>query len=202
MLRSAIMKVVLATNNQGKIKEFAILLNRVFEKVISLRDLGSMPDIIEDGDTFGEHALKKARAISEFTQKPTLADDSGLEVEILGGRPGVFSARYAGDKASDKENIIKLLQELGGASNRKARFICNLALVIPNEREIIVEGTCEGIITHEPRGEGGFGYDSVFFVPKMNKTFAELSFKEKNLISHRAHAVRALIMRMDEGWMK
>jgi XTP/dITP diphosphohydrolase len=196
------MNVVLATTNQGKIKEFAVLLRHVFEGVISLRDLVSVPDIIEDGDTFRENALKKARLISKFTQKPTLADDSGLEVEFLGGRPGVFSARYAGDKASDKENTMKLLQELSGVSNRKAKFVCNLALVIPNEREIIVEGTREGIITDEPRGKGGFGYDPVFFVPEMNKTFAELSFKEKNLVSHRARAVRALIMQMDVGMIK
>jgi XTP/dITP diphosphohydrolase len=189
-----IKEVVLATKNRGKIKELTTLLNHVFEKIISLIDLDSVPNIIEDGNTFKENALKKAHSISEFTQKPALADDSGLEVEILGGRPGVFSSRYAGENAGDRDNINKLLQELSGISNRRGRFVCNLALVFPGGREIIVEGTCEGIITHEPRGKGGFGYDPVFFIPEIKKTMAELTFEEKNLISHRARAVRALIM--------
>jgi XTP/dITP diphosphohydrolase len=189
-----IKEVVLATRNRGKIKEFTALLGRVFEKIMSLRDLDLVPNIIEDGNTFRENALKKARSISELTQKPTLADDSGLEVEALCGRPGVFSSRYAGEDAGDKENIKKLLQELNGVSDRRARFVCILALVFPGGREIIVEGTCDGIIIDEPRGEGGFGYDPVFFVPEMKKTMAELTPEEKNLISHRARAARALIM--------
>jgi len=187
-------EVVLATRNKGKIKEFADLLGQVFEKIISLRDLGSLPDIIEDGKTFKENALKKARSVAKFTQKTALADDSGLEVEALGGRPGVFSSRYAGENAGDKENLEKLLKELNGITNRKARFVCNLALVFPDGQEIIVEGVCEGIILDEPRGEGGFGYDPVFFLPDLNKTMAELTLQEKNLISHRSRAIKALIM--------
>ncbi len=184
---------MLATKNKGKAEEFTSLLMGVFQKIIPLRDLDSAPDIVEDGSTFRENVLKKARSISEFTQKLTLADDSGLEVEALGGRPGVFSSRYDGESARDKDNINKLLRELSGLSNRKGRFICTLALVTPGGKEIVVEGTCEGIIIDEPRGEGGFGYDPVFFVPEMNKTFAELSSEEKNRISHRARAVKALI---------
>jgi XTP/dITP diphosphohydrolase len=186
-------EVVLATKNKGKAEEFTSLLMGVFQKIIPLRDLDSAPDIVEDGSTFRENVLKKARSVSEFTQKLTLADDSGLEVEALGGRPGVFSSRYDGESARDKDNINKLLRELSGLSNRKGRFICTLALVTPGGKEIVVEGTCEGIIIDEPRGEGGFGYDPVFFVPEMNKTFAELSSEEKNRISHRARAVKALI---------
>jgi XTP/dITP diphosphohydrolase len=186
-------EIVLATKNRGKIEEFTSLLRGVFQKIMTLTDLDSAPNIVEDGNTYRENALKKARSISEFTQKLTIGDDSGLEVETLGGRPGILSSRYAGENARDKENINKLLRELSGLSNRKARFVCSLALVSPHGEEIVVEGTCEGIIIDGPRGEGGFGYDPVFFIPEINKTFAELSFEEKNQISHRAHAVKALI---------
>jgi XTP/dITP diphosphohydrolase len=196
-------EVVLATKNRGKIEEFTSLIGGVFQKITTLTDFDSAPHIIEDGNTFRENALKKARTISEVTQKLTLADDSGLEVEALGGRPGIFSSRYAGESARDKENINKLLHELSNLSNRKGRFICSLALVSPDGKEIVVEGTCEGIIIDEPRGANGFGYDPVFFIPEMNKTFAELSLEEKNRISHRAHAVNALVKRISgRGYYK
>jgi XTP/dITP diphosphohydrolase len=186
-------EVVLATKNRGKMEEFASLLRGVFQKIVPLTDLHSVPEVVEDGHTFEENALKKARSISGFTQKLVLADDSGLEVEALGGRPGVFSARYAGEDARDRDNIDKLLRELRGLSNRRGRFVCSLALVFPDGKEIVAEGACEGIIIDEPRGGGGFGYDPVFFIPEMNKTFAELGSEEKNRVSHRARAVRALI---------
>lgn len=189
-----IKEVVIGTTNQGKVKELTDLLDGLFEKIVSLRDFDSIPNIVEDGKTFSENALKKARAVARLTQKTTLADDSGLEVEVLGGSPGIFSARYAGDNAGDRENIKKLLKELNGITERKARFVCNLAFVFPNGQEIVVEGTCEGIILDEPRGEGGFGYDPVFFLPELNKTMAELTAKEKNFVSHRARAVKALMM--------
>jgi XTP/dITP diphosphohydrolase len=189
-----IKEVVLATKNQGKIKEFTELLSPVFGKVLSLREFNSLPEIVEDGETFGENALKKARVISKLTHKITLADDSGLEVDALGGRPGVFSSRYAGENAGDEENINKLLQELKGAANRNARFVCCLALVFPDGKEITVEGRCEGVIVEEPKGKGGFGYDPVFYLPELNKTMAELTLEEKNLLSHRSRAVNALIM--------
>lgn len=189
-----IKEIVLATRNIGKVKELTALLGNVVEKVTSLRELNSVPDIVEDGDTFRMNALKKAHLISKATQKITLADDSGLEVDGLGGRPGVFSSRYAGENASDKDNIRKLLKELNGIGDRKARFVCNLALVFPNGEEIVVEGICEGVILEKPRGEGGFGYDPVFLLPDINKTMAELATEEKNLISHRSRAVRALVM--------
>ncbi len=189
-----IKEVVLATSNQGKLKEFTELLSPVFGKVLSLREFNGLPEIVEDGETFSENALKKARVISKLTQKITLADDSGLEVDALGGRPGVFSSRYAGENAGDEENINKLLQELKGEANRNARFVCCLALVFPDGKEITVEGRCEGVIAEEPRGKGGFGYDPVFYLPEFNKTMAELTLEEKNLVSHRSRAVNALIM--------
>ncbi len=196
-----IKEVLLATRNEGKIREFSTLLSPAFERIVSMRELDSIPDIVEDGKTFTENALKKARIISDLTKKITLADDSGLEVEALGGRPGVFSSRYAGDSAIDKENIMKLLTALKGVGDRRARFVCTLALVFPDgstgitagRREIVVEGKCDGIIIDDPRGEGGFGYDPVFFVPHRNKTMAELTSEEKNQISHRAVAIRELI---------
>ncbi len=194
-------EVLLATRNEGKISEFTALLDSVFERIISLRGLDSIPDIVEDGNSFRENALKKARFISDLTKRVTLADDSGLEVYAIGGRPGVLSARYAGEKALDKENIQKLLKELSGVDDRRARFVCTLALVFPNGKEIVVEGGCNGIIINEPRGDGGFGYDPVFFVPEMDKTMAELKPEEKNLISHRALAVKKLIKCLSESGM-
>ncbi len=188
-----IKEVVLATGNKGKIREFSNLLRGVFDNIVSLRDLESPPDVVEDGKTFRENALKKARAIAGYSGKPALADDSGLEVEALGGKPGVYSARYAGEDASDKDNVRKLLHELEGVRNRKARFVCCLALVVPEGEEIVVSGTCEGVISEEPRGEGGFGYDPVFFLPELGKTMAEIEPEIKNKLSHRARAAASLL---------
>ncbi len=187
-----IKEVVLATGNEGKIKEFSNLLEGVFGKIISLSDLGSPPEVIEDGLTFRDNALKKAREIAQYSGKLTLADDSGLEVDALNGRPGIYSARYSGEGATDKTNIDKVLAELGNNPNRKARFICVLALVDPNGEELVVEGFCEGVILDEPRGEGGFGYDPVFYLPDKRKTMAELEPELKNTISHRANALKKL----------
>ncbi len=185
-------KIVLATRNKGKVKEFADLLEGVIDNVISLEDLKSPPEVIEDGETFTENALKKARTIAEYSGKPALADDSGLAVEALGGRPGVYSARFAGEDANDKKNIEKLLSELGEETNRRAKFVCVLALVFPDGEEIIAKGDCPGVILNEPRGEGGFGYDPVFYLPDRAKTMAEVAPEIKNSISHRAHAVMSL----------
>ena len=185
-------KVVLATRNKGKVKEFSELLLGVIENVISLDELEDPPEVIEDGETFTDNALKKAREISSFSGLPALADDSGLEVEALGGRPGVYSARYAGEGATDVDNYKKLLQELGDNENRRARFVCVLALVFPKGEEITSEGQCRGMITDGPRGEGGFGYDPVFYVPEKARTMAELPPETKNSLSHRARAVEQL----------
>jgi XTP/dITP diphosphohydrolase len=185
-------KIVLATGNKGKLREFRGLLEGVFGNIVSLNDLESPPEVTEDGETFRENAFKKARAIAAYSGIPALADDSGLEVEALGGRPGVYSARYAGEGAVDTDNIAKLLSELQGVANRKARFVCFLALVTPDGKEITAEGTCEGVILTEPRGEGGFGYDPVFLLPEYDKTMAEIPAELKNKISHRARASESL----------
>ena len=185
-------EIVLATGNKGKLREFKGLLGGVFGNIVSLNDFESPPEVVEDGETFRENALKKARAIASYSGIPALADDSGLEVEALGGRPGVYSARYAGEGATDRDNINKLLAELRGTGNRKARFVCFLALVTPEGKEITAEGKCEGVILTEPRGEGGFGYDPVFFLPEYNKTMAEIAPELKNKISHRARACESL----------
>lgn len=185
-------EVILVSRNAGKIKEFKLLLRGLVEKICTLCELGSVSKIIEDGITYSENALKKARQVSILTNQVCLADDSGLEVEGLKGKPGILSSRFAGDGSSDEENIAKLLSQLVDKPDRKARFVCSLALVFPDGREVIAEGKCEGIILHKPRGAGGFGYDPVFFLSDLNKTMAELSLHEKNQISHRARAVREL----------
>ncbi|GBD37869.1 Non-canonical purine NTP pyrophosphatase [bacterium HR37] len=187
-------EIVVATRNSGKIREFYSLLYPIFSRIISLGELGCSVEIVEDGSSFSENALKKARIVAEVVKKPTIADDSGLEVFALNGRPGIFSARYAGENAGDRENIEKLLRELKGITDRRARFVCSLALVFPDGEEVVAEGVCEGIILDKPRGDGGFGYDPVFLLPEVDKTMAELSLEEKNLFSHRARALRALIM--------
>lgn len=186
-------EIVLATANKGKMREFSGLLEGVFGRILSLNDLESPPDVVEDGATFRENALKKARAISAYSGKPALADDSGLVVDALGGRPGVYSARYAGEGATDRDNIAKLLSELEEIEDRNARFVCVLALVTPDGKEMTAEGTCKGVIITEPRGDGGFGYDPVFFLPELGKTMAEIPPGLKNRLSHRARAAEALI---------
>ncbi len=192
-----IIEVVLGTTNKGKVKEFSRLLEGVFENVISLSDLDSPPEVIEDGLTFRDNALKKAREIAEYSGKLSLADDSGLEVDALDGRPGVISARYSGEGATDKTNIDKVLAELGDNPNRKARFVCVLALVDPSGEELVVEGFCEGEILNGLRGEGGFGYDPIFYLPNMQKTMAEIEPELKNNISHRANALKELRAKLD-----
>ncbi len=186
-------EIVLATGNEGKVKEFEGLLLGVAGKIIGLGDLESPPEIVEDGETFMENALKKARIIAKYSGRPALADDSGLAVDALGGKPGVYSARYAGEGATDDDNIDKLLRELGDAENRNARFVCFLALVTPDGKETVVSGKCEGVILTERRGSGGFGYDPVFYLPEYGKTMAEIPPALKNEISHRARAAEKLV---------
>lgn len=189
-------EVILASRNAGKIEEFTILLRGLVKKMSSLCDLDTVYDVIENGDTYLENALKKALHISLLMNKTCLADDSGLEVETLDGRPGIFSSRFAGEKSSDEENISKLLSQLIDKPNKKARFVCSLALVFPGGRQLTAEGQCEGIILDKPRGTRGFGYDPVFFLEDLNKTMAELTLDEKNQISHRARAVGELKKRL------
>tara|TARA_B100000029_G_scaffold516824_1_gene635369 strand:+ start:90010 stop:90621 length:612 start_codon:yes stop_codon:yes gene_type:complete len=186
------MTIVLATRNLGKISEIKALLPDVsIELATSFPDC---PHPEETGTTFKENALIKALAITKFTQKIALADDSGLEVDALGGAPGIYSSRFAGAQANDRENIDYLLQTLNGIpiSNRTARFRCAIALTTPDEKTWIVEGVCEGQILKESRGNSGFGYDPLFIPSGYKKTFGELDENIKNLISHRAIALRQI----------
>lgn len=193
--------LVLATKNKGKIEELRHLLEGTGVQVLSVGDvLKKDLSVVEDGETFEANAIKKARAVAAATTMLTLADDSGLEVDVLGGAPGVRSARFAGERATDAENNAALLAALDALStdtlgerttDYKARFRCVLALVDPFLKDgepFVVEGTCEGRITRTPRGSGGFGYDPLFLVEGTDKTMAELSESEKNRISHRARA--------------
>lgn len=185
-------QIVIATTNKGKLKEFQSMLHESVENMLSLNDFDNIPEIEETGITFEENALIKAKAVAAITNKVTIADDSGLEVTALDNRPGVYSARFAGEYATDDNNIDKLLSELNTKENRQARFVCCIAIVFPDGKEQVFMGTCEGEILHERKGEGGFGYDPVFYFPPEGKTFAELSLQEKNRYSHRASALQKL----------
>lgn len=188
------MKAVLASTNRGKAKEIGEMLKDIGVEIVTLDEYPSIKLPPETGKTFIENALLKARHVAENTGMTALADDSGLEVDYLGGRPGVRSARYAGEEATDEENFKKLLAELEGVPREKrgARFRCALALVSPDGREEVSEGVFEGFITEEPRGKNGFGYDPVFLVPGKGMTAAELSPEQKNSLSHRAKALAEL----------
>ncbi len=187
-------EVVLATRNDNKIKEIVSLLQDINIRFLSLKDFPSLPPISEAATSFAENALHKASIVSQFTGKLALADDSGLEVNFLQGRPGTLSARYAGEGASDEKNSRKLLEELKEVPLvlRGATFKCTLALVSPSQKKEVVEGKCRGIIALEPRGKGGFGYDPLFYLSQFNKTFAELPLEVKNQVSHRAKAAAKL----------
>lgn len=189
------MDLVIATLNQNKLKELKALLNGFPVTILSLKDFPHLPAIVEDGKSFYENALKKATTVASYTEKLTVADDSGIEVEALGGKPGVYSSRFAGENASDEENNAKLLGKLRGVTfdKRGARFRCVLVVVNPEGGTAFVEGECKGIIIDKPRGHYGFGYDPIFLVPEYNKTFSEIRPEEKNKISHRAKALRELL---------
>ena len=189
------MEIVIATLNQNKLKEFRELLKGCAVTILSLEDYPHIPAIVEDGKNFYENALKKAATVARYTGQFTIADDSGLEVEALGGRPGVYSSRFAGEDASDEENNAKLLKKLEGVTfnNRGARFKCVLVVAEPDGETAFVEGECKGVIINEPRGHYGFGYDPLFLVPEYNRTFSEIRPEEKNKISHRAKALQKLL---------
>ena len=187
-------KLVLGTRNQGKILEFSAFLADEDVTFLSWKDFDYPFSVVEDGKTFWENALKKAELTARITGEVSLADDSGLEITYLGQRPGIFSARYAGPQASDEDNNIKVFQEMRGValSERGARFVCAVVIYPPDGKWERVEGECQGVITESPRGRKGFGYDPLFLVPELGKTFAELNQEEKNLISHRARAMERL----------
>ncbi|MEW5953299.1 MAG: XTP/dITP diphosphatase [Bacillota bacterium] len=186
-------ELVLATHNQGKVREMEKLLEGSGFKVLSLHEFPEFPEVVEDGDTFEANAIKKARETAAYTGRLALADDSGLEVDHLGGAPGVYSARFAGPARDDAANNRKLLKQLEGvpAEKRTGRFCCVVAVAAPDGRVKTARGTCEGLIGAEPRGDSGFGYDPLFYVPEYNQTFAQLDLAVKNKISHRGRAFAA-----------
>lgn len=191
------MRLVFASNNAGKIREVAKILNECFEEditLLSLKDIGFFDDIVEDGDTFEANALIKARTVARLGYL-CIADDSGLEVDALGGAPGIYSARYSGGHGNDKENNILVLKNLEGVPDEKrtARFTCAIACVTPEGEEFTVKASCEGRILHAEEGNGGFGYDPLFYVEEYGKTLASVTPEEKNAISHRGKALRAFV---------
>ncbi|MDJ0313110.1 RdgB/HAM1 family non-canonical purine NTP pyrophosphatase [Arthrobacter sp. H35-D1] len=194
-------KLILATHNQGKLRELRELLRGQVPGLdvdTDVLDAGAIqaPDVAETGVTFAENALLKARAVAAFSGVLAVADDSGLAVDVLGGAPGIFSARWAGRHGDDEANLALLLAQLAdiGTGHRSARFVCAAALAGPDAAlDVVEEGTLEGTLLHQPRGEGGFGYDPILVPQGLEKSCAELTAKEKNAISHRGNAFRALL---------
>lgn len=196
--------IVLATTNKNKIKEFSRILENFGIEIRTLADFGPIPEVIEDGETFDDNAYKKAHHTARVLGLPAIADDSGLVVEALDGAPGVYSARYAGEDATDDDNCTKLLAELAEKSNRKAAFHCVISLAVPSGPALTWEGRCEGTILKEKRGEGGFGYDPLFYFEEFGKTFAELDMDQKNTVSHRGKAMAEFKDEFDKVmvWLK
>ena len=192
-------ELVLATNNKGKIKEIKQILGEMDIKFYTLEDFEGIPPVEEGEETLEENAVKKATEVARITGKLTLADDSGLEVDVLNNEPGVKSSRYADDDATDMENVIKLLDKMKGfpPERRGARFVCVIALADKDKVITTVSGSCEGLISKEPRGGGGFGYDPVFVRLEYGKTFAELGLEVKNKIGHRAKALEKIKLTLE-----
>ena len=184
--------LVVATTNKNKLIEFKELLKDIEVEVKSLADFGPIPEVIEDGDTFDDNAYKKAYHTAKILGLPAIADDSGLVVDALDGAPGVYSARYAGEDATDNDNCKKLLSSLHDNTNRKAHFQCVLSIAVPSGPALTYEGKCDGVILKEKRGSSGFGYDPLFYFEPLNKTFAELTMDEKNKVSHRGKALNEM----------
>ena len=190
------MKLIIASNNAHKLVEIRQILGPRFEQILSLREANIEHETVEDGKTFMENALKKAREIAALSGCCALADDSGLCVDVLGGAPGIYSARYAGEHGNDAANRQKLLRELAGEEDRGAHFTCAMALVWPDGREVCAEGYVFGRISLAEAGENGFGYDSLFYLPERGCTMAQLEAGEKNAISHRFNALQKLLMQL------
>ena len=191
------MKLIIASNNSHKIGEIKKILSGKFESIISLREAGISHETVEDGETFMENALKKAREIAEISGECALADDSGICAAALGGAPGVYSARYSGEHGDDEKNNALLLKNLEGKTDRSAHYTAAIALVYPDGREVTAEGYMYGKIIHAPRGNGGFGYDPLFTPDGESRTVAEMTAEEKNAISHRANALSGLVKKLE-----
>ena len=201
------MKIVAATNNKHKVTELTALFENSDTELVTLREIGFTDEIVEDGATFLENARIKAMAVHKATGLAAIADDSGLCVDALGGEPGIYSARYAsedGENSDAAKNNEKLLSKLDKIpeNERTARFVSALCFIDADGTEVSAIGKCEGIITREARGEGGFGYDPLFFFPSFGKTFGELTAEEKNEVSHRANAVKVLKEKLCEYFSK
>ncbi len=184
--------IVLATTNKNKVKEFQEMVKDLPIEIKSVADFGPIPECIEDGETFDDNAYKKALHTAKILGLPAIADDSGLEVEALNGAPGVYSARYAGENATDEDNCQKLLKEMEGVVNRKAKFQCVLSIAVPSGPALTYEGNCEGTLLTEKQGDSGFGYDPLFYYEPFGKSFAECNMEEKNKVSHRGKALAEL----------
>ncbi|MGL1936562.1 MAG: RdgB/HAM1 family non-canonical purine NTP pyrophosphatase [Fibrobacterales bacterium] len=184
--------IVIATGNQGKLKEFYAILGSDNFEFKSLKDIGFFDEIIEDGDTFEANARIKAVAVQTFCNLPVMADDSGIEVDALDARPGIYTARFAGEHATDQQNNDKLLNELSGNTNRGAQFVCALCHLDSNGAETIVRGEVKGTIVEEPIGDQGFGYDPLFIPNGSEKTFGQMGMVEKKVLSHRGEAIKKI----------
>lgn len=193
------MRIIAATGNVGKIKEIKKIFSDDNVEIISMGEIGIDIDIEENGTTFEENSLIKARTIAKMTGEISLADDSGLCVDALGGAPGIYSARYAGEDATDEERIEKLLGELSDEKNRSAKFVSVIAVVFPDGKEMTACGEVKGKIAYKSSGNGGFGYDPVFISDELGKTFGDASADEKNEISHRARAINKMYQMMKEN---
>lgn len=196
--------LVLASRNRGKREEIREMLKNFPVDIRDLDDFGPIPEIEEDGETFDDNAYKKAAFAARVLGYPAMADDSGIVVEALDGRPGVRSARYAGESATDEMNVAKLMQELheteteGGKKNRNAAFECVISIAVPTGAALTYQGRCEGVIVDQPKGENGFGYDPIFFYPEYGRTFAELSMQEKSEVSHRGRVFKEIVHEFDK----
>ncbi len=186
------MQMIAATKNKGKIREIENIFGKLGIEVVSAEDAGIDVEVEETGSSFIENSLIKARSIAMFCDSIVLADDSGLCVDALGGRPGIYSARYAGEGASDSEKVAKLLEEMKGVTERSAMFVTAAAVVFPDGREVTAMGEVRGYILDAPEGNNGFGYDPVFYSREIGKSFAMATDEEKNSVSHRSRALRAL----------
>lgn len=184
--------LVIATRNRGKITEIRDLLDGFPVRIKNLDSFGPTPAVEEDGRSFEENAYKKASFAARVLGLPALADDSGLAVAALGGAPGIHSARYAGEQATDRQRCDRLLAEMEGVSDRRAAFECVISLAVPTGAALTYEARCEGVIARSPSGDHGFGYDPIFIYPSLNRTFAQLKREEKNRVSHRGKALREL----------
>ena len=192
------MKFILATHNPGKLREMSDILSHLGVEVVSPADMGITVEVEETGTTFAENAMLKAKAICAASGLPAIADDSGLCVDALNGAPGVYSARYGGEGLDDTGRYRLLLENMRGQMPRTAKFVSVITCCFPNGDVISARGECPGTIAFAPMGEGGFGYDPVFFVPTLKKTFAQLTAEEKNAISHRGKALEAFQVKLKE----